>query len=151
MPKKQIIGKKHPLKRKYGTLDITGWRLEALEAIYVGLDKAVKEAVNELFNDKESVHVCWGAEWTNADGYGDGATSDSPKTKFVKPLTIYIVIYNAGDDDTNGEVVMSFDLHESLVDTIDMCRNDGSFAPGLRRISTALRALCNEIDDALPK
>jgi hypothetical protein len=146
MPKKM-----HPLKRQYGKLDVSGWDFTAMDVIKDAIDKALNQALAAAFDQKESVYIAWASEWTDADGYGDGFTARKPEKKFVEPLDLYVVLQDMGIEKEENDVVLSFNLRESLSESIAMCKDDGSFADGLKRISTALRALCDDIDAALPK
>lgn len=65
------------------------------------------------------------------------------------PLTIFLVDQDAFD--YGDHVYAEFSLSEALIDYIEQCEEDGSFAHGLRQISASMKDLANRIDAACAK
>lgn len=108
--------------------------IEAIELV-------VREVLREALESSET-HAFFPIEWA---GCGEDGLSGKP----VKdPLTIYV---QAGFGDADDLPTYKFSLRDCLKDTLETCKEDGSFIAGLRLLSPALRKLTDEIDAAIAK
>lgn len=132
--------------------DLTGWGLQEIdrfgEMAADALRKLVAEVLHMAFEDDET-YIYFPVDWSKdpeetcpgSDGIGGPEVKD--------PLTVYLCVGLEGE---NGEKpTYEFNLRDVIFETINVCAEDGSFAPGLRRLSASLRALADNIDAVLPK
>lgn len=132
------------MKSKGGSVDLSGWILESADDVarkiadeISGITlKAAGEAVQYALEDPET-RAYFPAEWGDTDGI-DGPPVEDPLTVYVR-----IALHTEGEPPT-----WEFNIREILQDTIDDCASDGFFSEGLGRISSALRDLADDIDNA---
>lgn len=145
--------RKHPIRLKHNQPDISGWDLDALDEIRDAIEPIITKVANEAIRfamEAENTGVSWASKWTDEQGFGDGFTAgDAPGADPIDPLDLYVEIGLGDTPDSNPQY--AFNLRDILSDTLSECRDDGSYSEGLTRIKDALRALADEIEDALPK
>jgi hypothetical protein len=131
------------MKKRHGKVDVKGWNLDAFMAASGAVEKAVADAASEaleLAMADEMTGISFPAIYGDTDGFRSG--------KPVKdPLTVYLHLALSNHPDG---VVYSLQIRDDLESVIQMCREDGSYAEGLARLSKAFRELADEIDSALP-
>ena len=122
--------------------DLSGWNLDGLDKMGAKFKTLIEETTGEAIHYamKES-YIMFPAEW----GDSDGLSGKAPKN----PLTVYLRL--GIEDKRDEKPTYSFDLQETLRETIRDCANDGSFSDGLERIASGLRELAGEIDQAIEK
>ena len=123
--------------------ELSEWKLEAAEGIFRSVEKAIHRAAGEALHyafESDNSYLYFPVEWGDSDGIGGPVVED--------PLTIYLRVGLEGDGE---KPTFEFNLRDALADTIEACKEDGSFSPGLGRLSDALRDLAAYIDAAREK
>lgn len=112
------------------------------DTMMAALNKAVHDAISK------GTDLFFPASWSiDPDGENKRIGSDGMSDQNVDdPLSIYIRIGLCEYEDS--EPTFTFSLRELLLPDMNDCALDGSFHFGLGRISTALRGLADEIDEA---
>jgi len=130
--------------------NINDWEIPAL----IGIDRCIKRAIVQVlkyaFEDDET-YIYFPVEWSQEldqddpedfEGGGDGLGGK----EVTDPLNVYLRL---GLDNGAEKPTYEFNLREALKDTMAACKEDGSFSTGLGRLSVALRAFAEEIDEII--
>lgn len=139
--------------------DMTEWGLESLETlkkdITVGLKKALAEAIHYAMQDDQT-NVYFPAiylrDMSHPENHGKKSDGTRRGHEVADPLTVYLRV--AACDHGEELPTYSFNMRNALESDLDACKEDGSFAYGLTKLSSALRGLADEIDsviDSAPK
>lgn len=134
--------------------DMTEWGLESLETlekeIIAGLRKALAEAIHYAMQDEET-NVYFPAiylrDMSNPENHGKKSDGTRRGHEVADPLTIYLRV--AACDHGGGLPTYAFNMRKVLEIDLDACKEDGSFAYGLAKLSSAFRLLADEIDAAI--
>lgn len=107
------------------------------------LAEAARELMRWAINDDDYVFATLPTVWYPTDG-----TFINPKRlpPPEDPLTVRI-----GCDDGEPCFLKDFSLGDEIRGYVVDCEHDGSFAPGLARISEAMKLLAQRIDTAVAK
>lgn len=121
-----------------GSPDLSWWGLPALddlgEILNKTLLKAVEQAIAYAFSSGDS-YIRFPAALGEEDGEYEG-----------DPLALEFVVA-VGADGKCPKFELS--LRDMLEWPIECCSEDGTFSPGLGLLSSALRSLADEIDEAI--
>jgi len=126
-----------------GHINLDDWMLETFARMETVIGpivaEAAAEAIEVALQDKDYTMLTWPAAWP-------GSAHD--------PLTLRLTISFSGGfrDDEEHDPFLNLDLREALAGYLEDCRddrNDDSFWESLGRIRDALRALAQEIHEAI--
>ena len=133
------------IKNKYYKPTISEWGDFSLGTFAKPLREIIDTILDIALNSDKN-DVDFPIIWSRKDGKG----SDGIKKKEITdPLIIYLVLEEIGGQ--KGTPVYEINLRDALANDIEECATDGSFSYGLGRLSTALRKLADEIDEAREK
>lgn len=131
------------MKKVKFEIDLSEWRLLAVEglgeAIMEATTKATTEALNYAFEGRNS-DIYFPITWGSSDGIGDTQVDD--------PLTVYLCV---GLESMGEKPTFKFNLRECLKNTMEECEENGSSSVGLEKLMYALRVLADEIAAVLLK
>jgi hypothetical protein len=135
------------MKHVHNEPNLQDWTLSASESELANyIKRELAELIKLAFAD-EDTRPFFPVEYSRdpengkkgSDGFGGAEVGD--------PLTMYLRVALAND--TDDLPAFSFNLRETLNDTLEICREDGSYSYGLGRLSKSLRELADSIDSAI--